>query len=102
LNAEKHDPVSRKDRRAPFAPVTPAVEEWRRTNPLRQWLDRQPYGTPIRLARELGVNSKTIYVWTAGKSLPPADVLLKLCDKIHVGFRDYIRWWNDHPGHGQP
>lgn len=93
--------VPRKARRKPFEAVTPEIEAWRKTNPLRLWIDSKPHGFVTELAQKLGLMSrKTIYAWLAGKSLPPADTLLRVCDMAKVGFREYIRWWEAHPGTG--
>lgn len=78
--------------------VTPAVERWREANPIRLWLDKQPKAEGFaRLLRKLAVTRSAIYTWIHGKSLPPADKLLDVCELIGVGYRTYIRWWRKFP-----
>jgi len=78
--------------------VTPEVEEWRKANPIRLWIDSLPEGVGFRkIIKATGVTRSGVYCWMHGKSLPPADTLLDLCTIIGVGYRTYIRWWREYP-----
>jgi len=78
--------------------TSPEIDAWREANPVRRWLATQPHGTSIKLARRMGVTTAAFYYWLNGRSLPPADQLLELCDHTKVGFRSYIEWWKAQPG----
>lgn len=54
--------------------------------------------TQVRLATELGVSQETISGYEIGKAVPPADMLVKLADRLNTSV-DYIlgRTDNKHP-----
>lgn len=84
--------------RPAYDATSPEIAAWRGNNPVKLWLATQPHGTGKKLAKSFGVSTAAFYYWLNGRSLPPADQLLELCDRSRVGFRHYVEWWKSYPG----
>ncbi len=84
--------------------TTPEIEAWRERSPLRVWAWSSRTETAgqrmARLAKHMGVERQTPYTWQAGRVLPPADRLARLCKYIRVSMSDYIDWYNAYPQEG--
>jgi transcriptional regulator with XRE-family HTH domain len=79
---------------------TPEIEEWRKQNPIRRWLDEKPRprGARIKLLSEkLGVTKSALYRWMHGENLPDVQRMQATMTIVRSSITEYMRWWNRMP-----
>jgi hypothetical protein len=85
--------------------ATPAVQAWRKANPIRKWIDAKPKPRGARigyLVEHLGVVRYAVYRWMHGVNLPDTARFSAILAIIRCSSATYMKWWNQMPQGEQP
>lgn len=87
--------------RRKFPAASPALEAWRKRNPLARWMVRQgglsgrgPGGKKVvpELAKKLGCSRQQIYNWIQGYSIPPLSRVAAITKATGITAQQWLAW----------